>query len=128
MKWPREEDLPIIREYAALLQTLDTAFHYLVESFNDSKKLNGDRILGDIFAAFQQILTTHGILEQTLEDDLELKHALEKFGVVLEHSLKFNGKLNDYNFKEVFVQETFAPAFIEWSARMQKILKRYIAH
>ncbi|MET3697631.1 hypothetical protein SAMN05877753_106229 [Bacillus oleivorans] len=128
MKALDEEDLQVIREYAALLQTMDEAFHYLVESISESEKLTGDRILGDIFAVFQQILTAHGVLEQTLEDDSELKQVLDQFGEVLEHSFKFNGKLNDYEFKQIFVQETFAPAFLEWSRAMQVILKRYIAH
>ena len=128
MKALREEDLLVIREYTALLQTLDEAFRYLTESFNGSEKWNGDRILGDIFAAFQQILTTHGILEQALDEDLELKQVLDQFGEVLDHTLKFNGRLNDHEFKQIFIQETFAPAFYEWSVRMQTVLKPYIAH
>ncbi|GAA0318580.1 hypothetical protein GCM10008967_06450 [Bacillus carboniphilus] len=124
----QEDNLQVIREYASLLQTMDEAVHYIVDSFQDPEKMQGDRILGDIFSAFQQLLNSHIILENVLAEDANVQQAISRFDNVLEQSLQFNGKLQDEGFKQMFIRESFAPSFLKWSEEIQGLLKPYIAH
>lgn len=127
MKDLQENSLRVIREYSSFLYTLDEAFEFVLECFRNPEKTQGDQLLGDIFAAFQQLLNSHTILEQLLDDE-EVLQVIAQFEDILEKSLQFNGKLHNFEFKQRFVQQTFAPAFLAWSRKMQEKLKSYTAH
>ncbi len=53
------EQLTVVRQYAALLDTIEEGFQYVIESFANYERTQGDVVLADIFTAFGQIDATN---------------------------------------------------------------------
>ena len=43
-----EDQVQLVREYTTMLQNIDEAFEYVVASFSDYSKTEGDLVLSDI--------------------------------------------------------------------------------
>lgn len=121
------EQLTVVRQYAALLDTIEEGFHYVIESFANYERTQGDVVLADIFTAFGQIDTTNErSLAHFFADDTALLNELQRFSSVVEEAWKLDGKLHDPNAKQQIVEKHVAPAFEAWKVSMMQHLRPYI--
>lgn len=121
------EQLTVVRQYAALLDTIEEGFHYVIESFANYERTQGDVVLADIFTAFGQIgATNERSLAHFFADDIALLNELQRFSSVVEEAWKLDGKLHDPNAKQQIVEKHVARAFEEWKVSVMQHLRPYI--
>ncbi|MED0658187.1 hypothetical protein P4S75_12885 [Anoxybacillus ayderensis] len=121
------EQLTVVRHYAALLDTIEEGFHYVIESFANYERTQGDVVLADIFTAFGQIeQTNERSLAHFFADDVALLNELQRFSAVVEEAWKLDGKLHDPNAKQQIVEKYVAPAFEAWKVSMMQHLRPYV--
>lgn len=55
MSTSTEEHIHLVQQYREMLDSIEEGFKYVLASFQDYSKTEGDLVLSDIFAAFLQI-------------------------------------------------------------------------
>lgn len=121
------EQLTVVRQYAALLDTIEEGFQYVIESFANYERTQGDVVLADIFTAFGQIdAVNERSLAHFFADDTALLNELQRFPSVVEEAWKLDGKLHDPNAKQQIVEKHVAPAFEAWKVSVMQHLRPYV--
>lgn len=120
-----EDQHILVKEYNEVLLTVEEGFDYVIQSFSNLEKTEGDRILSDIFQAFSQIVKVNEQLYVLFGENAKLKGQLENFEAVLENAMSLRGKLDDTQAKEMIIRDQLYPAFTGWSNAVRKELKTY---
>ncbi|MBB5326212.1 inhibitor of KinA sporulation pathway (predicted exonuclease) [Anoxybacillus tepidamans] len=121
------EQLAVVRQYAALLDTVEEGFTYVVESFHNYERTQGDVVLADIFTAFGQIEATNKrSLASFFAEDQAIMVEIERFSAVIDEAWKLDGKLDDQNAKQHIVENYLAPAFEAWKTNIMDHLRQYV--
>ncbi|WP_461201895.1 hypothetical protein [Anoxybacillus sp. TBDG-1] len=121
------EQLTVVRQYAALLDTIKEGFQYVKESFVDYERTQGDVVLADILEAFDQIDTVNErSFAQFFADDIALLNELQRFSSVVEEAWKLDGNLHDPHAKQQIVEKHVAPAFEAWKVSVMQHLRPYV--
>ncbi|OJH18146.1 hypothetical protein BLX88_14815 [Bacillus obstructivus] len=103
--------------------TVEEGLEYVVSSFSDYERTEGDRILNDIFAAF---IKSNQVLLKIFNNNPSILKAIEGFQEVMQQVLKLEGHLHDPNEKELIIREGMSPLFVEWKNTIQKELQPFI--
>lgn len=103
--------------------TVEEGLEYVVSSFSDYERTEGDRILNDIFAAF---IKSNQVLLKIFNNNPSILKAIEGFQEVMQQVLKLEGHLHDPNEKELIIREGMSPIFVEWKNTIQKELQPFI--
>ncbi|WP_240371097.1 hypothetical protein [Anoxybacteroides rupiense] len=121
------EQLAVVRQYAALLDTMEEGFAYVVESFHHYERTQGDAVLADLFTALGRI---HDVNERLLSrffaENAAIMAEIRRFSAVEDEAWKLDGKLQDANVKQQLVETRLAPAFEAWKASMLTHLRPYV--
>lgn len=121
------EQLTVVRQYAALLDTIEEGFQYVIESFANYERTQGDVVLADIFTAFGQIdAVNERSFAQFFAGEEAVLHELQRFSSVVEEAWKLDGKLHDPNAKQQIVKKHVAPAFEAWKLSVMQHLRPYV--
>lgn len=64
-----EEQLDVLHHYKELLASINEGFEYIITSYSDYSKTEGDVILSDIFAAFTQVIQVNEDLKVLFRKD-----------------------------------------------------------
>ncbi|MGG3841782.1 hypothetical protein [Anoxybacillus kestanbolensis] len=121
------EQLTVVRQYAALLDTIEEGFQYVIESFANYERTQGDVVLADIFTAFGQIdETNRSSLARFFADDRAVLEEIARFSAVADEAWKLDGKLHDPNTKQQIVEKHVAPAFEAWKVSVMQHLRPYV--
>ncbi|MCZ0754398.1 hypothetical protein M4I42_02270 [Anoxybacillus sp. J5B_2022] len=121
------EQLAVVRQYAALLDTMEEGFAYVVESFRNYERTQGDVVLADIFTALGQIdMTNQQSFTSFFAEDSAIMAEIERFSAVTDEAWKLDGKLNDQNVKQYIVEKHLAPAFEAWKTSILHHLRSYV--
>ncbi|ANB61033.1 hypothetical protein [Anoxybacteroides amylolyticum] len=121
------EQLAVVRQYAALLDTMEEGFAYVVESFQNYERTQADVVLADIFTALGQIdMTNQQSLASFFAEDQAIMAEIEWFSAVTDEAWKLDGKLNDPNAKQHIVENYLAPAFEAWKTNIMDHLRQYV--
>ena len=121
------EQLTVVRQYAALLDTIEEGFHYVIESFANYERTQGDVVLADILEAFDQIdAVNERSFAQFFAGEEAVLHELKRFSSVIEEAWKLDGKLHDPNAKQQIVEKHVAPAFEAWKVSVMQHLRPYV--
>lgn len=121
------EQLTVVRQYAALLDTIEEGFHYVIESFANYERTQGNVVLADIFTAFGQIdETNRSSLARFFADDRAVLEEIARFSAVADEAWKLDGKLHDTNAKQQVVENHLAPAFEAWKVSVMQHLRPYV--
>ena len=121
------KQLTVVRQYAALLDTIEEGFQYVIESFANYERTQGDVVLADIFTAFGQIdAVNERSLAHFFADDIALLNELQRVSSVVEEAWKLDGKLHDPNAKQQIVEKHVAPAFEAWKLSVMQHLRPYV--
>ena len=121
-----EKQYIFINEYTEMLSTIDEAFQYVISSFDDYEKTEGDTVLSDIFRAFAQIAESNDILKAIFNEEPSVTNAVDQYEEVTKQAMKMDGSFNDQNKKQVVVTESLYPAFKEWKEKVSKEMTIYI--
>ncbi|MBB6281978.1 hypothetical protein [Geobacillus subterraneus] len=118
--------LDIIRQYAALLETVEEGLDYVEASFSDPRRMHADVLLADILLALGKIGETNVYLCQLFVGESDLVGHIERFADVLEAAAALDGQLSDAAAKERIVCERLSPAFQAWKLAAEGGLRRYV--
>ncbi|OQP07642.1 hypothetical protein B1690_03705 [Geobacillus sp. 46C-IIa] len=118
--------LDIIRQYAALLETVGEGLDYVEASFSDPRRMHADVLLADILLALGKIGETNVYLCQLFAGESDLVGHIERFANVLEAAAALDGQLSDAAAKERIVCERLSPAFQAWKLAVEGGLRRYV--
>ena len=109
-----------------LLETVEEAFKYIKESFNNLSYTEGDRLLSDIFHAFTQMINTNFVLAEYFKEQTSVLNSLVRFEAVVEKAEMLDGRFNDQNAKQKIILEDIHPAYSSWKLIVEQQLKPFI--
>ena len=109
-----EDQTQLVREYTEMLVNLEEAFEYVVASFTDYSKTEGDLILSDILSAFVQLIQVNDDLSTIYHDNTEMKNSILSFQEVINAAEKLNGIFEKSQEKQEVVQQYLYPAYKKW--------------
>ncbi|WP_242069196.1 hypothetical protein [Cytobacillus firmus] len=115
-----------MKEYSDLLYTIDEAFDYIVKSFSDFSKTEGERLLGDIFQAFPQVASAHEQLSQLFQDNQPMLKAIADISTVADQAELLIQNFDDLPVRQEIISKKLYPAFAEWHNSIQQELNPYI--
>lgn len=121
-----EEQYLFLKEYSDLLYTIDEAFDYIVKSYSDFSKTEGERLLGDIFQAFPQVASAHEQLSQLVQDNQPMLKALADISTVADQAELLIQNFDDLPVRQEIISKKLYPAFAEWHKKLQQELNPYI--
>lgn len=121
-----EEQYHLCKQYLNLLTGIDEGFTYVIASFTDYSKTEGDRVLSDILFSFYTIGQTNTILCQLVENDETLKLAISDFTKVLHASFQLEGDFIDNSWRMHVINNSLHPIFTSWRETIQSLLFRYV--
>ncbi|WP_108669056.1 hypothetical protein [Peribacillus acanthi] len=106
--------LELVQQYIDLLDTVEQGFQYVLESFHNLERTEGDQVLSDIFTALGSIGESHqGLLSESLQS---------QFDHVIKKALELEGKMNQPELKKTIVEESLFPAFMDWKKEVQAFM------
>lgn len=120
MKWSfkmttlTEEQTQLVREYTEMLVNVEEAFEYVVASFADYAKTEGDLILSDILSAFVQLIQVNEDLTTIYHDNMDVQNSILNFQEVVNAAEKLNGIFEKSQEKQEVVQQYLFPAYKKW--------------
>ncbi|WP_282141030.1 hypothetical protein [Cytobacillus oceanisediminis] len=121
-----EEQYLFLKEYSDLLYTIDEAFDYIVKSFSDFSKTEGERLLGDIFQAFPQVASAHEQLSGLVQDNQPMLKAIADISTVADQAELLIQNFDDLPVRQEIISKKLYPAFAEWHNSIQQELNPYI--
>ena len=120
-----EEQLKLVLEYTTMLQNIEEAFEYVVASFSDYSKTEGDLIFSDILSSFVQLIQVNAVLTTIYHDNVEMKNSILSFQEVITAAEKLDGKFEVSQEKQQVVQQDLYPAYKQWYDSIQSQLVVY---
>lgn len=120
MKWSSkmttltEDQTQLVREYTEMLVNLEEAFEYVVASFTDYSKTEGDLILSDILSAFVQLIQVNEDLMTIYDDNMDVKNSILNFQEVINAAEKLNSIFEKSHEKQEVVQQYLYPIYKNW--------------
>jgi hypothetical protein len=112
-----EEQYIVVKQYSDLLNTVEEAFQYIIESFDNYERTEGDILLADVFSAFGQIAETNEQQAAILPTEINQFDDVVKTAELLVDAFDNQGS------KQQIIREKLYPAFSAWNGTMQEKLK-----
>ena len=123
-----EKQFELVSQYVGMLDTIEEALKYVMASFTDLSKTEGDRVLSDVFVAIGQISESNGLLKEMFDGREGIQKALTGFDTVTDQAWRLDGRLDNNEVKQSIVQEKLSPAFSTWKASIENELNPYLTH
>jgi len=123
-----EEQVNVLHHYKELLASIKEGFEYILASFSDYSKTEGDVILIDVFAAFNQVILVNADLQVLFEKDAHMVAAIEAFEEVVSAVEKMDGLFEKSQEKQQVIQQTLYPAYKNWFDEIVPLLISKIQH
>jgi hypothetical protein len=115
----------MVERYTALLDTVEEAFEYVIEGFENYERTQSDQVLVDIFSAFSQIANTNENLVELFSGDKETLQNVDCFNGVIKEVEKLEGAYENHTLKQQLITQTIFPAYQAWKLSIQKSLSKY---
>ncbi|MEK3978404.1 hypothetical protein MKY37_04835 [Psychrobacillus sp. FSL K6-2836] len=109
-----EDQVQLVREYTTMLQNINEAFEYVVASFSDYSKTEGDLVLSDILSSFVQLIQVNDDLTSIYHENMEVKNTILGFKEVIAEAEKLDGIFEKSQEKQEVVQQLLYPAYKKW--------------
>ena len=106
-----EEQVDVLHHYQEILGSIEEGFNYILASFSDYSKTEGDVILIDIFAAFNQVILVNADLQVLFKEDAHMVAAMEDFEEVVSAAEKMDGLFEKSQEKQEVIHQTLYPAY-----------------
>ena len=122
----QENERAIIQNYIQVGNTVVEALEYVVASFDDLSKTEGDLVLSDVFAAFSQMLNANGQIIFFLKEDSEaLLHVLE-LNEMMGKLEALEAVFLELDKREQFIKNELAPTYNDWMHQTNQLLQKYM--
>lgn len=121
-----DEQYLFLKEYSDLLYTIDEAFDYIVKSYSDFSKTEGERLLSDIFQAFPQVASAHEQRSQLVQDNQPMLKVIVDISTVADQAELLIQNFDDLPVRQEIISKKLYPAFAEWHNSIQQELNPYI--
>ncbi len=121
-----EEHYIFLKEYSDLLFTIDEAFDYIVKSFSDLSKTEGNRLLGDIFQALPQVAAANEQLILLFQDNQQLQKTVKDISHVADQVELLLQYFEDLPVRQEIISQKLYPSFAQWHKSIQQELNPYI--
>lgn len=121
-----EEQYVLLRKYCSALNTVEESFMYIVDSFTDLDKTDGDQLLFEVIDAFPQIEAVNEQLLNVFPHNDSIHHIVDIFEKVQEKASLVENKFKDAPIKQSIIREQFYPVFAAWHRMIDRELKPYI--
>ncbi|MFJ8529622.1 hypothetical protein [Bacillus sp. NPDC094106] len=126
MKQLTEENFDLCQQYLNMISEMEEGFEYVIASFTDFSKTEGDLVLSEIFRSLNRIAHTNLLFEQLFSDDESLQQAITNFSDVADAAFMLDGNFDDYGRKMNVINEYLYPAFSAWRNTVQSALVQYV--
>lgn len=110
----QEVQFDTLKQYVEVANTVEEAIDYVIASYSDETKTEGEVLLADVFNAITRMIDTNGQMifwfkeeESTVVHLLRLNDLMNEL-VVLEENFE------DEVFRQQFVTDKLAPMYKEW--------------
>ncbi|SER65117.1 hypothetical protein [Psychrobacillus sp. OK032] len=120
-----EEHIYLVQQYREMLDSIEEGFQYVIASFQDYSKTEGDLVLSDIFSAFLQIAQVNQDISIIYQKDSSMISAITAYEDVLLAAEKMDGLFEKSQEKTEIVQQFLYPAYKQWYHTINPLL---IAH
>lgn len=127
MKQLTEEQFELCHKYLVMINAIDEGFSYVIASFTDYSKTEGDLVLSDIFQALNSIAQTNVLIDRLLVEDELVQQAIENFQDVTDAACKLDGHFGQYDTKINIINTYLYPAFLAWRDIIWNALSRYVS-
>jgi hypothetical protein len=120
-----ENQIAMSKNYLDLINTIEEGFQYVIESFQNLERTEGDQVLSDILVA----LNTLGESQFLFSKIFHGQHFDGLFGdinVVINKALQLEGNLNNPEQKQKIIETSIYPAFKNWKMEIQQVLTPYV--
>ncbi|MBT2687156.1 hypothetical protein J7I93_03050 [Bacillus sp. ISL-47] len=121
-----EEQYVFLKGYSDLLYTIDEAFDYIVKSYSDLSKTEGDRLLADVFQALPQVAASNEQISQLFHNDHSMQNALKDISTVADQVELLLQCFEDLPVRQEIISQKLYPAFAHWHQSIQQELNPYI--
>jgi hypothetical protein len=123
-----EKQYKLVSQYVGLLDIIEEALKYVVASFTDLSKTEGDMLLSEVFLTVEQISECNPLLIEIFNGSEGIQRALIQFETVTDPVWRLDGQLESNIDKQSIVQEILSPAFSTWKMTIEKELNPYLTH
>ena len=123
-----EEQVDELHHYKELLTSIEEGFEYILASFSDYSKTEGDVILNDIFVAFNQVILVNAAIQVLFKKDAHMVAAIEDFEEVVSAAEKMDGLFEKSQEKQQVVHQTLYPTYKSWFDEIVPLLISKIQH
>lgn len=120
-----EEHIQLAHQYREMLESIDEGFQYVIASFQDYSKTEGDLVLSDIFTAFVQIVQVNQDFSVIFQDDPSIIEAVNSFDEVVLAAEKIDGLFEKSQEKQEVVSNFLYPAYRHWYQKIQPLLIKH---
>ncbi|WP_391208037.1 hypothetical protein [Psychrobacillus sp. L4] len=117
-----EEHLQLVHQYREMLESIEEGFQYVLASFQDYSKTEGDLVLSDIFTAFVRIVQVNQDLSVLFQDNTSIVEAINSFDEVVLAADKMDGLFEKSQEKQEIVSKFLYPAFEQWRQKIKPLL------
>ncbi|WP_225230515.1 hypothetical protein [Cytobacillus stercorigallinarum] len=122
----KEEQYILLREYCSVLNTLEESFTYIVDSFTDLDKDDGDELLFEVIDSFPQIKAVNEQLLHLFKENSEMVHIMHVFEKVQEQADRLEQTIGNAPEKQEILREQFFPLFAAWHRMIDYELQPYL--
>lgn len=126
MKQLTQENFVLCQQYLDMVCVVGEGFAYVISSFTDFSKTEGDLVLSDIFQALSGITQTNVLIERLLADDESVQQAIGNFQDVTDVASQLDGCFDDYDRKVRVITYSLYPAFSIWKDMVHNALVKYV--
>ncbi|MFX3675307.1 MAG: hypothetical protein ACE3JQ_12805 [Paenisporosarcina sp.] len=123
-----EEHMEVLHRYKDLLDLINEGFEYIIASFSNYSKTEGDVILIEIFAAFHQVIHVNEELQVLFKQDVRMLSAIHGFDDVVSAAEEMEGLFEKSHLKQEVVQQILFPAYKSWFEAIVPLLNFKIQH
>lgn len=102
-----EEQVDVLHQYKELVASIEEGFEYIIASCSDYSKTEGELILRDVFAAFNQVIQVNGDLLVIFKKDAQKLSAIRCYQEVVSSSEEMDGLFEKSQEKHQVVQLYF---------------------
>ena len=123
----QEAQLHTLKQYIDVANTVQEALEYVVASYNDETKTEGEVLLADVFSAITRMIDTNGqMIFWFKEEESTVVHLL-RLNDLMNELVVLEEKFEDEAFRQQVVTEKLAPMYKEWVTNTNFLFQEVVA-
>lgn len=121
-----ELQLDTLKQYVDVANTIEEALDYILASYHDDTKTEGEVLLADIFHALTRMIDINGqMIFWFKEEESTIVHLL-RLNDLMDQLVELEKNFDDEVFRKQFVTNQLAPLYKEWLVTTNITLQKYM--